>query len=87
MADQFQLDIATPERVVVHDHVTEAQIPCVSGYIGVLPGHAALISELGEGELTYTSTTEGKKTIRVNGGYVEILDDVARVLANEYSEA
>ena len=47
MADTFELEIATPERLLVREHVREAQIPAASGYIGVLPDHAPLIAELG----------------------------------------
>ena len=54
MADgPIDLTIVTPERAVVHEHVDEAQIPGTEGYFGVLPGHAALFSELKIGEVSY----------------------------------
>ena len=53
MADTFQLEIVTPEKLVVKDEAEEAQIPGKNGYLGILPGHAPLISELGVGEITY----------------------------------
>ncbi|HEX8926944.1 MAG TPA: F0F1 ATP synthase subunit epsilon, partial [Terriglobales bacterium] len=46
MADSFQLEIVTPEKLVVRDTADEVQIPGRNGYIGVLPGHAPLITEL-----------------------------------------
>ena len=46
MAETIELEIVTPERQVVRDHVEEIQIPGKGGYLGVLPGHAPLISEL-----------------------------------------
>ncbi len=80
MADTFLLEVATPERLVVREHVSEAQIPAANGYVGILPGHAALLSELGAGVLSYTA--EGHhRAIRVNGGWLEISNDRARVLA------
>ncbi len=80
MAGTFQLEIATPERLAVRERVEEAQIPAANGYLGVLPGHAALLSELGSGELTYTC--EGRKrSLRIEGGWVEISGDRVRVLA------
>ena len=51
MADTFQIEIVTPERLLVSDQATEAQIPGTSGYLGILPGHAPLITELKSGEL------------------------------------
>ena len=55
MAETFELEIVTPERMVVKETVEEAQIPAKNGYIGVLPGHAPLITELSIGELSYQS--------------------------------
>ena len=56
MAATFELEIATPERLLLKESVTAAQIPIGGnvGEIGVLPGHEALISELGIGCLQYT---------------------------------
>ncbi len=54
MADTIELEVVTPERQLVKESVTEAQIPAKEGYIGVLPGHAPLLSLLGSGVLTYT---------------------------------
>ena len=80
MADTFDLEIATPERLVIHEAVSDAQIPAKEGYIGVLPGHAPLLSELGIGTLSYT-VDRRVRTIIVSGGFVEVLPDAVRVLA------
>lgn len=53
MADTFQLEIVTPEKKVVDTAAEEVQIPGKNGYLGVLPGHAPLITELSVGEITY----------------------------------
>ena len=53
MADTFQLEIVTPEKKVVETAAEEVQIPGKNGYLGVLPGHAPLITELAVGEITY----------------------------------
>jgi F0F1-type ATP synthase epsilon subunit len=47
MPDTFQLEIVTPEKLVVKEAADEAQIPGLDGYLGILPGHAPLITELG----------------------------------------
>ncbi len=54
MADTFQIDIATPEKLVLQQQADSAQIPGKDGYMGILPGHAALLSELAEGTLSVT---------------------------------
>jgi len=86
MADSFLLEVATPERLWVRERVREAQIPCRNGYIGVLPGHAALLSELGSGRLSYAGES-GSGSLRISGGWVEVLDDHVRVLADEAEAA
>ena len=54
MADTMLFQLVSPERLLVETQVTEVQIPARDGYIGVLPGHAPLLSELkAGGVLTY----------------------------------
>lgn len=81
MAETFLLEITTPERLIAREPVTEAQIPGLDGYLGVLPGHAALLGELGFGELSYkTGGTGLLHHVVVHGGFVEINGDTTRVL-------
>jgi len=80
MADTFLLEVATPDQLLVNERVSEAQIPAANGYLGILPGHAPLLAELGAGELSYT-TGGHRRTVKVDGGWVEITWDSARVLA------
>ena len=81
MAATFRLEVATPERLLISEQVTEAQIPTENGMIGVLPGHAAYIGTLGTGQLSY-GQADGRNTIVISGGFVEIRDNHVRVLAN-----
>jgi len=86
MAGTLLLEVATPESLLVREQVREAQIPAASGYIGVLPRHAALLAELGAGELSYTADGH-RRSVKVSGGWVEVLDDHVRVLADRAEEA
>jgi len=81
MAETFLLEVATPESLVVRERVSEAQIPAKGGYVGILPGHAALLSELGEGKLSYTADGHCR-ALTVRGGWVEVSADHVRVLAD-----
>ena len=81
MPDVLELEIATPERQLVREEATEVQLPAKNGYLGILPGHAALLSMMGTGFLTYTVGGR-KRTLSVQGGFVEISDNHVRVLAN-----
>ena len=80
MADTFQLEIVTPEKMVVKDVAEEMQIPGKNGYLGILPGHAPLITELAVGEITYR---KGGQTyyLSVAWGFAEVLPDKVTILA------
>ncbi len=80
MADSFQLEIVTPEKMVVKDTAEEMQIPGKNGYLGILPGHAPLITELAVGEITYR---KGGSThyLSVAWGFAEVLPDKVTILA------
>jgi F-type H+-transporting ATPase subunit epsilon len=82
MADTIVLEVATPERRLVHEPVMEAQIPAATGFLGILPGHAPLLAQLGIGEMAY-KTKDGKSHVaNVAGGYVEVSGGHVRVLAD-----
>jgi F-type H+-transporting ATPase subunit epsilon len=78
--DTFQLEIVTPEKKVVDTAATEAQIPGKNGYLGVLPGHAPLITELAIGEVTYRAGGEEQR-LAVAWGFAEVLPDKVTILA------
>jgi F-type H+-transporting ATPase subunit epsilon len=86
MADTFQLQVATPERLLVDEQVTEAEIPGKSGYMGILAGHAPLLSALAPGLLTYGSGGS-KQVLVVDGGFVEVFENAVRVLADHAERA
>jgi F-type H+-transporting ATPase subunit epsilon len=80
MADTIQLEIVTPERIVVKESVDDIQIPGKSGYLGILPGHAPLITELAVGEISYRHSGHTTR-IAVAWGFAEVLPDKVTVLA------
>ena len=80
MADTFQLEIVTPEKKVVDAAATEAQIPGKNGYLGILPGHAPLITELSVGEVTFRDGGQEQR-LAVAWGFAEVLPDKVTILA------
>ncbi len=86
MADTFRLQVATPEKLFVDEQVSSAEIPGKDGYMGILPGHAPLLSALNPGVLTY-SGSGGGQVLAVDGGFVEIFEDNVRVLADHAERA
>ena len=86
MPDTFQLEIVTPEKMVVRDTAEEAQIPATTGYIGILPGHAPLITELGAGEISYRSGGQVHR-FATAWGFAEVLPERVTVLAETVEPA
>jgi F-type H+-transporting ATPase subunit epsilon len=86
MAETFQLEIVTPERLLVSDAAEEMQIPGKNGYLGILPQHAPLITELGVGEITYRKGTQTQH-LAVAWGFAEVLPDKVTILAEVAEKA
>lgn len=82
MAEAFDIEIATPERLLAREKAIRAQIPAKEGYIGVLPDHAPLLSELGIGAMTYTTPDDQRFSLAIRGGFLEINNNVVRVLTD-----
>jgi F-type H+-transporting ATPase subunit epsilon len=86
MPDTFQLEIVTPEKMVVRDTAEEMQIPGKNGYLGILPGHAPLITELAVGEITYRNGNDTQH-LAVAWGFAEVLPDKVTILAETAERA
>ena len=82
MADTMLFELVSPERVLVSEQVTEVQIPAREGFIGVMPGHAPLLSELKAGGVLTYKSAGAQKVIALFGGFVEVLPDRVRILAD-----
>jgi F-type H+-transporting ATPase subunit epsilon len=81
MADTFQLEIVTPEKKVVDTaSAEEVQIPGKNGYLGILPGHAPLITELAVGEITFRENSTEQR-LAVAWGFAEVLPNKVTILA------
>jgi len=81
LADTFQLEIVTPEKKVVETKAAEeVQIPGRNGYLGVMPGHAPLITELAVGEISFRENATQQR-LAVAWGFAEVLPDKVTILA------
>jgi F-type H+-transporting ATPase subunit epsilon len=82
MPDRIHLEVVTPERKVFEAEVDRVEVPGLDGELGILPGHADLISQLKPaGLLTYHMGDE-KGEIAISDGFVEISADQVIILAD-----
>ena len=84
LPENIELEVVTPQKHVLRDSVQSVEMPGKDGYLGILPGHAPLLTELGIGVLTYQKGAETRR-LTVMNGYAEVLPDRVTVLA-ELSE-
>jgi F-type H+-transporting ATPase subunit epsilon len=88
LPEAIQLVVVTPERQLLRETVAEVEIPGREGQLGVLPGHAPLITELGIGVLAYRMTPSSQPVIlAVIQGFAEVLPDRVTVLAETAERA
>ena len=76
----IELQIVTPDKMLVREQVDEVEIPGSEGYFGVLPGHTPMLSALAVGEMWYRQGQE-KIFLSVANGFCEVLPDKVTVLA------
>jgi F-type H+-transporting ATPase subunit epsilon len=81
MADTLHLQIITPDKQLVREDADQVQVPGKSGYLGILPGHAPLITELMIGEISYSHAGE-THYFAVSWGFAEVLPDKVTILAD-----
>ena len=86
MAEQIQLEVVTPDNIVVEEMVDLVVAPGTEGEFGVLPDHILFLTSLRVGEMYYR---KGNKTdyIAITGGYAEVLPDKVTILAEAAEKA
>jgi F-type H+-transporting ATPase subunit epsilon len=81
MADQIQFELVSPERLLVSQAVEMVVVPGAEGDIGVLPGHAPLISNVRPGIIAVFENNKVAQRIFVAGGFAEVTPERCTVLA------
>jgi F-type H+-transporting ATPase subunit epsilon len=82
----IELQIVTPQRLLVSEQVDEVQVPGAQGYFGVLPGHTPMLASLSVGELWYRKGQE-KVFVSIVTGFAEVLPDRVTILAQVAEKA
>lgn len=83
MADTFQLELVSPERLLLSRQVEMATIPAIEGEMGVLPGHSPMIVALRGGVIRVRENGAESERLFVAGGFAEVSPDRCTVLADE----
>lgn len=86
MSHTFELEIVTPNGLVVRGRAEETQIPGKNGYLGILPGHAPLITELAIGEISHRENGQSHY-LAVAWGFAEVPPNRVTILAETAERA
>jgi F-type H+-transporting ATPase subunit epsilon len=76
----MRVTVLSPERTVFDGDAEAVVAPAFDGEVGILPRHAPFLTLLGEGRLVVRAA-EGVRHFRVQGGFLQVVDDVVRVIA------
>jgi F-type H+-transporting ATPase subunit epsilon len=79
---KLQLEIVSPERLLLSEEVDSVTLPGSEGYLGILPGHLPLLTTLKPGVITY-ETGGKKRMLAVHGGFLEVLPERVIVMADK----
>jgi F-type H+-transporting ATPase subunit epsilon len=80
--ETFHLSLLTPERSLLEAEVVSLTAPGSEGYLGVLAHHAPLITALQPGQLEIRDADEKETVFAVSGGFLEVSENKATVLAD-----
>jgi F-type H+-transporting ATPase subunit epsilon len=80
LPSHLELQIVTPDRLLVQEQVDEVEVPGSGGYFGVLPGHTPMLASLAVGEMWYRKGQE-KTYLAIAFGFAEVLPDRVTLLA------
>ena len=70
----LEVEILTPNRLLVKAQIDELNVPSSIGYVGILPGHTAFLTILGQGVLMYRQGDQ-RNYIALFGGYMKVQND------------
>jgi len=79
--DTFSLEVITPEKVLLSQDAASIVLPAGNGSLGILPGHAPLISKVGIGILKVRDAAKKEKLVFVNDGFIMVSLEGVTILA------
>jgi len=80
LPEKLQLEIVTPDGLLLDEAVDSVEVPGEFGYFGVLPGHTPFLATLGEGEISFRAGGY-RESMTCFWGFCEVLPDRVSILA------
>jgi F-type H+-transporting ATPase subunit epsilon len=83
MAEAFQIDIVSPERLVVSTSAQSVVVPGTEGYLTVMAQHAPLMTTLRAGFITVVGADGRNEVFYVRGGFADVTPSGLTILAED----
>ncbi|MEO0544686.1 MAG: F0F1 ATP synthase subunit epsilon [Pseudomonadota bacterium] len=83
MANAFNFELVSPERLLLSEEVTQVVVPGADGYLTVMANHAPMMTTLAPGIVETTDTGGANEKIFVRGGFADISPAGFTLLAEE----
>src|SRR5688500_13871540 len=74
--------VVTPEATALGQDAEFVALPLHDGEIGIAPRHSPMIGRLGYGEMRIRSAGGGTARYYIDGGFVQVADNVVSVLTS-----
>ena len=82
MPEPVQIEVVTPQRVVLRERAEVVVVPSARGYLGVMAGHAPMVAVLEVGLVRFGRFHGPKRTLAVSGGFMEVSGNRVTILAD-----
>ena len=79
----FKLKIVTPNELFFEGDVEHVMAPGYNGYLGILQNHAPFVTPIAQGDLSYRDQAGQTTTVKVEGGFLEVLKNRVLVLTDK----
>jgi len=83
----FQISIVTPEKIFYEGEIISLMAPGIEGYLGVLTGHAPLITAVTPGKVKIKDKSQQELLMAVSHGFLEVSQNVATLLVDSVEYA
>jgi F-type H+-transporting ATPase subunit epsilon len=76
----LNVSVISPEAILYQGPTDSIVAPAFDGEVGILTGHAPMMTLLGKGVLRLSESGTGERKFSVEGGFLQVADNVVRVV-------